>query len=76
MPRRQSLERNPSNSSDLNPRKKKFPSKDKMASNNEYLCPICFTTIREATITKCGHTYCAKCITKSIDISKVSFIVC
>lgn len=39
--------------------------------NKENLnCPICFSLIKEATITRCGHTFCFKCITKSIDLTK------
>lgn len=33
-------------------------------------CPICFETISEATITKCGHSYCSRCIQKSIECNK------
>lgn len=33
-------------------------------------CPICFETISEATITKCGHSFCHRCIQKSIEINK------
>lgn len=38
--------------------------------NIHFSCPICFELINEATITRCGHTYCSKCIQKSIEISK------
>ena len=38
--------------------------------SNDYLCPICFDLISEAYITKCGHTFCYQCITKSIEIGK------
>lgn len=34
--------------------------------NNDYLCPICFELIEEAHITRCGHTYCYRCITRAI----------
>ena len=34
--------------------------------NNDYLCPICFEVIDEAHITRCGHTFCYRCITKSL----------
>lgn len=33
----------------------------------DFLCPICFDLIKEAHITKCGHTFCYQCIIKSID---------
>lgn len=36
----------------------------------DYLCPICFNLIEEAYITKCGHTFCYGCITKSIETAK------
>ncbi|CAB0013003.1 unnamed protein product, partial [Nesidiocoris tenuis] len=35
--------------------------------NNDYLCPICFDLIQEAHITRCGHTFCHACITRSIE---------
>jgi E3 ubiquitin-protein ligase RFWD2 len=44
-----------------------------LSSKNNYAhfsCPICFNTISEATITRCGHTYCSKCIQKSIEFNK------
>lgn len=31
---------------------------------------VCFDLINEATITRCGHTYCSKCIQKSIEANK------
>ncbi|XP_043272921.1 E3 ubiquitin-protein ligase COP1-like isoform X1 [Venturia canescens] len=34
--------------------------------NNDYLCPICFELIYEAHITRCGHTFCYRCIEKSL----------
>ncbi|XP_018906743.1 E3 ubiquitin-protein ligase COP1 isoform X1 [Bemisia tabaci] len=34
---------------------------------NDYLCPICFELIEEAHITKCGHTFCFQCISKSLE---------
>ena len=37
--------------------------------NNDYLCPICFELIDEAHITRCGHTFCYRCITKSLEIN-------
>lgn len=38
--------------------------------NVDYLCPICFDLIIEAHITRCGHTFCFRCITKSVEIFK------
>ncbi|XP_066990908.1 E3 ubiquitin-protein ligase COP1 [Anabrus simplex] len=37
--------------------------------NNDYLCPICFELIEEAHITRCGHTFCYRCISKSLETS-------
>lgn len=37
--------------------------------NNDYLCPICFEVIDEAHITRCGHTFCYHCITKSLEVN-------
>ncbi|XP_075222711.1 E3 ubiquitin-protein ligase COP1-like isoform X1 [Lycorma delicatula] len=36
---------------------------------NDYLCPICFELIEEAHITRCGHTFCYRCISKSLEIN-------
>jgi E3 ubiquitin-protein ligase RFWD2 len=36
--------------------------------NSDYLCPICFETIEEAHVTRCGHTFCYKCIVRSLEI--------
>lgn len=38
--------------------------------NIDYLCPICFDLIIEAHITRCGHTFCFRCISKSVEIFK------
>ncbi|XP_015600884.1 E3 ubiquitin-protein ligase COP1 isoform X1 [Cephus cinctus] len=35
--------------------------------NNDFLCPICFEVIDEAHITRCGHTFCYRCIAKSLE---------
>ncbi|XP_054717737.1 E3 ubiquitin-protein ligase COP1-like isoform X2 [Uloborus diversus] len=43
------------------------PYEDK---NNDFLCPICFEMISEAHMTKCGHTFCFKCITTSLEYNK------
>ncbi|KAK0085322.1 hypothetical protein PV325_005432 [Microctonus aethiopoides] len=34
---------------------------------NDYLCPICFEIIEEAHITRCGHTFCYRCILKTLE---------
>lgn len=36
----------------------------------DYICPVCFELIREAHLTRCGHTFCYECITSSIDALK------
>lgn len=36
---------------------------------NDFLCPVCFELIEEAYITKCGHTFCHRCISKSLEIT-------
>lgn len=38
--------------------------------NNDFLCPICFEIIKEAYITRCGHTFCYVCILRSIETIK------
>lgn len=37
--------------------------------NSDFVCPICFDTIDEAFMTKCGHTFCYQCITRSLEES-------
>ncbi|ETN58667.1 E3 ubiquitin-ligase protein COP1 [Anopheles darlingi] len=37
---------------------------------SDFLCPICFDIINEAHITRCGHTFCHQCISRSIDVTK------
>ncbi|XP_006824062.2 E3 ubiquitin-protein ligase COP1-like [Saccoglossus kowalevskii] len=47
--------------------------------NNDFVCPICFEMIEEAHMTKCGHTFCFKCITRSLEESnrcpKCNFVI-
>ncbi|XP_028519750.1 E3 ubiquitin-protein ligase COP1 [Exaiptasia diaphana] len=47
--------------------------------NSDFLCPICFDTIDEAFMTKCGHTFCYQCINRSLSESnrcpKCNFII-
>lgn len=69
MPRRQSLSGNSSNLSE-NPRKKMNKDPNSSKTSIHFSCPICFELISEATITRCGHTYCSKCIQKSIEMNK------
>ncbi|XP_049780505.1 E3 ubiquitin-protein ligase COP1-like isoform X2 [Schistocerca cancellata] len=35
--------------------------------SSDYLCPVCFELIEEAHITRCGHTFCYRCISKSVE---------
>lgn len=36
---------------------------------NDFLCPICFDIIEEAHITRCGHTFCYRCIAKALEVN-------
>ena len=36
---------------------------------NDFLCPICFDIIEEAHITRCGHTFCFRCISKALEMN-------
>lgn len=36
---------------------------------NDFLCPICFDVIDEAHITRCGHTFCYRCISKALEVN-------
>lgn len=42
------------------------PYEDK---SNDFVCPICFEMIEEAHMTKCGHSFCYKCIRQSLEDS-------
>uniref|UniRef100_A0A6M2DG30 Putative e3 ubiquitin-protein ligase rfwd2-like isoform x1 n=1 Tax=Xenopsylla cheopis TaxID=163159 RepID=A0A6M2DG30_XENCH len=44
---------------------KSIPNAD--VQNGDFLCPVCFDTIKEAHITKCGHTFCYDCIFQAIE---------
>uniref|UniRef100_A0A8C3WFY8 COP1 E3 ubiquitin ligase n=1 Tax=Catagonus wagneri TaxID=51154 RepID=A0A8C3WFY8_9CETA len=35
--------------------------------SNDFVCPICFDMIEEAYMTKCGHSFCYKCIHQSLE---------
>ncbi|XP_061588832.1 E3 ubiquitin-protein ligase COP1 isoform X2 [Cololabis saira] len=47
--------------------------------SNDFVCPICFEMIEEAHMTKCGHSFCYKCIRQSLQDSnrcpKCNYIV-
>ncbi|KAJ3061248.1 coatomer subunit alpha, partial [Podochytrium sp. JEL0797] len=40
------------------------------AANTDCACPICLDTIRNAFMTKCGHSFCFQCITTHLDSRK------
>ncbi|XP_067662002.1 E3 ubiquitin-protein ligase COP1-like isoform X1 [Haliotis asinina] len=35
--------------------------------DNDFVCPVCFDIIEEAHMTKCGHTFCFKCIKQCLE---------
>ncbi|XP_037093329.1 E3 ubiquitin-protein ligase COP1-like [Pollicipes pollicipes] len=37
--------------------------------SEDFLCPICFEVIEEAMMTRCGHTFCNRCIVQSIQMN-------
>ncbi|XP_074654069.1 E3 ubiquitin-protein ligase COP1-like isoform X2 [Tubulanus polymorphus] len=37
--------------------------------DNDFVCPICFDMIEEAHMTKCGHSFCYKCIHQTLEQS-------
>ncbi|XP_065068725.1 E3 ubiquitin-protein ligase COP1-like [Rhopilema esculentum] len=37
--------------------------------NNDFVCPVCFEMIKEAYMTKCGHSFCYQCIVSSLEES-------
>lgn len=47
--------------------------------DSDFLCPICFDLIDEAHMTKCGHTFCYRCITESLKTAnrcpKCNFVI-
>ncbi|XP_071481672.1 E3 ubiquitin-protein ligase COP1-like, partial [Diadema antillarum] len=47
--------------------------------DNDFLCPICFEVIEEAHMTRCGHSFCRRCILRSLEMSnrcpKCNFVI-
>lgn len=35
---------------------------------SDFLCPVCFDIIEEAHITRCGHTFCFRCIARALEV--------
>jgi len=33
----------------------------------EYNCPICFELISEAYVSRCGHSFCSKCLQRTVE---------
>ena len=38
-----------------------------ICKDNEFLCPVCFDTFKEAHMTKCGHSFCHQCIIRCLE---------
>ncbi|XP_015364513.1 PREDICTED: E3 ubiquitin-protein ligase RFWD2-like isoform X1 [Diuraphis noxia] len=38
-------------------------------SSSDYSCPVCYDIIHEAHITKCGHSFCYSCVSRSLEIN-------
>eukprot|EP00118_Oscarella_pearsei_P012168 m.87171 g.87171 ORF g.87171 m.87171 type:complete len:122 (+) comp36533_c0_seq5:41-406(+) len=58
----------PISSSSVVPTKAQPASKSAKSDDraSDFLCPICFDIINEAYVTKCGHSFCHTCITRSL----------
>lgn len=44
--------------------------------DNELLCIICYGDVEDATVTKCGHVYCFKCLHEYVNKGYVECAVC
>ncbi|CAI8497257.1 unnamed protein product [Hanseniaspora opuntiae] len=44
--------------------------------DNEVLCIICYGDVEDATVTKCGHVYCFKCLHEYVNKGYVECAVC
>jgi len=36
-------------------------------SDEDYTCPICFELINEAYVSRCGHSFCGKCLQRTVE---------
>ncbi|XP_061437450.1 E3 ubiquitin-protein ligase COP1-like [Lethenteron reissneri] len=43
------------------------PSPRVLVEESDWACPICLDTIEEPYMTKCGHSFCCKCIRRSLE---------
>ncbi|XP_061437685.1 uncharacterized protein LOC133362765 isoform X1 [Lethenteron reissneri] len=43
------------------------PSRRGLVEESDWACPICLDTIEEPYMTKCGHSFCCKCIRRSLE---------
>ncbi len=44
--------------------------KEVMGGKEQVLCRICYDEVREKSATKCGHTFCWRCIIKTLEMSE------
>lgn len=44
--------------------------------DNEVLCIICYGDVEDATVAKCGHVYCFKCLHEYVNKGYVECAVC
>ncbi|CAF1205315.1 unnamed protein product [Rotaria sordida] len=43
------------------------PSSFNAAIEEDYNCPICFELINEAFVSRCGHSFCSKCLQRTVE---------